>query len=418
MSYHTSAYLNRKMKKGNCDTTGYSWWYNQSLEDPSDPSHYAGFIPLTKLRAFFGWNAEESVEILAKFVIDGQEYVVPAPRFKAIGRSDWIINGIPEGEESGADRILDIANIDYGVHNPQQVFVQNVAALFDGGDNIGCESLGELKWGRRLFASFSIPENLRNDATGLEFRPILTVVTSYDQTLATKYVRTIGVPVCDNTLAAELSRAGEKDGHFVLRHTKNSANRLADAKQVLGILTQEAEQMDTWLTEQANIEVSTDEFAEWVKRMVPDPGAKETRKEMLSETGEKFFTTTVSTHGQTAALNKQAKLIKMWTDDHRVKDIPDSRAKILQLWNTFQQHEDSLKVTSKYAGKDASEDEKSAAKVSVRIDRNFDKMANPFSKGSFMNEDLRAINLITEIQAEKIVVPVTTPRGKKALADA
>jgi hypothetical protein len=412
------AYLNRKMKKGNADTTGYAWWYDARLEDKDNPSHYPGFIPLSELRAFFGWNAEESVEILAKFVINGQEYVVPCPRFKAIGRSDWIVNGIPEGEEIGADKVLDIANIDYGVHNPQQVFIQNVAALFDGGDNIGCESLGELKWGRRLFASFSVPQNLRNDATGLEFRPILTVVTSYDQTLATKYVRTHGVPVCDNTLNAELVRAGEKDGHFVLRHTKNSANRLADAKAVLGILTQEAEQMDAWLTELANIEVSTDEFAQWVKKMVPDPGPKETVKEMLSETGEKFKVKNVSTHAQTAALNTQAKLIKMWTDDHRVKDLPDSRAKILQLWNTFQQHESGIKVTSKYAGKDATEEEKVAAKVNVRIDKNFDKMANPFSKGSFMNEDLRALDIITQIQAEKVSVPVTTPRGKRAAAAA
>src|SRR6202008_3857589 len=101
-------------------------------------------------------------------------------------------------------------------------------------------------------------------------------VTSYDRTLATKYVRTFGVPVCDNTLNAELMRAGEKDGSYVLRHTKNSANRLADAKAVLGLLMKDAEEMDTWLTEQANIEVSENDLKKWVQEMVPDPGAKET----------------------------------------------------------------------------------------------------------------------------------------------
>lgn len=416
MSYHSMNYLNRNMKKGNAKNTGYAWWYSQGLEDPKNPSHYDDFIPLTVLRSFFGWSAEESLEVIAKFVIDGQEYLVPAPRFKAIGRSDWIVNGIPEGEEDGADKILDIANVEYGVHDPQQVFVSNVATLFDGGDNIGCESLGSLKWGRRLFASFSIPKNLKNEASGLEFRPILTVVTSYDRTLATKYVRTHGIPVCDNTLNAELSRAGEKEGHFVLRHTKNSANRLADAKQVLGLLTQDADEMDAWLTELTNTEVNEKDFVKWVQAIAPDPGAKETIVEMTSIAGEKFQQKKISTHAQTAALKKQDKLMHMWDNDTRVAPWKNTRLGILQLWNTMQQHEEGVKVTKKYAGENATEAEKEAARVNVRIEKNFDKMANPFGKGSFMQEDMRALDLITKIQAETVSVGVQTPRGKKAAA--
>lgn len=417
MSYHSGLYLNRNMKKGNCEKTGYAWWYNQAQEDPQNPSHYKGFIPLNTVHDFFGWTAEESVEVLAKFIINGTEYLVPAGRFKAIGRSDWIVNGIPDGEEDGADKILDIANIDYGVHDPQQVFIRNISELFSGGDNIGCESLGSLKWGRRLFASFSIPENLRNDATGLEFRPILTVCTSYDQTLSTKYVRTHGIPVCDNTLNGELARAGEDKGHFILRHTKNSANRLTDAKQVLGILTEEAEAMDAWLTEQAGIEVSDAEFQKWVEAMVPNPGIKETVIERTSIQGQKFQEKKESTHAMTAALNTQAKLINMWASDPRVAPIPPSRAKILQLWNTFQQHEGSVKVTKKYAGENATAAEKDAAKVNVRVERNFDRMINTKGANSFLGQDMKALSVITEIQAEKFATASAAPKGKRTKAE-
>ncbi len=418
MSYHSSTYLNRNMKKGNAEKTGYAWWYNAALEDPQNPSHYKEFIPLNVVHEFFGWTAEESVEVIAKFVINGTEYLVPAGRFKAIGRSDWIVNGIPEDQEDGADKILDIANIDYGVHDPQQVFIRNISELFGGGDNIGCESLGSLKWGRRLFASFSIPDHLRNNASGLEFRPILTVCTSYDQTLSTKYVRTSGIPVCDNTLNAELARAGEDSGHFVLRHTKHSANRLADAKQVLGILTEDAEAMDSFITELHNVEVSDDDFAKWVQEMVPDPGVKETIVEMTSIQGQKFEQKKVSTHAQTAALNKQAKLINMYSSDPRVAPWQGTRLGLLQLWNTFVQHEDSVKVTSKFAGKDATEVEKAAAKVNVRIERNFDRMINAKGANSFMKQDLKALDTIAAIQAEKFSTASAAPKGKRAKANA
>lgn len=415
MSYHSMNYLNRNMKKGNAKNTGYAWWYDQRLEDPDNPSHFEEFIPLPVLRQAFGWSAEESVEVFARFSIDGKEYDVPAKRFKAIGRSDWIVNGIPDDQEDGADMILDIANIDYGVHDPQQVFLKNVAELFQGADNMGCESFGTLKWGRRLFASFSIPENMTATDSGLSFRPILTVVTSYDRTLATKYVRTFGVPVCDNTLNAELMRAGEENGHFVLRHSKHSADRLMDAKKVLGLLTEDAEKMNDWMNELYSVEVPEDDFVQWIQEMVPDPGPKETVKELLSETGEKFNTKTLSTHASTAAINKQNKLIKMWDQDERVSPYKNTRLGILQLWNTYNTHEDSVKVSKKFVGDDASEADKMAAKVNARIERNFDKMVNPKGQNSFMTQDLRALDLIAEIQARKVSIAAPV---KKAPAKA
>lgn len=407
MSYHSSQYLNTKCKKGNTKKTGYAWWFNQALEDPNNPSHYEGFIPITVLRDFFGWSAAESVKLEATFSIDGQEYVVPVSRFKALGRTDWITAGIPENEEQGADKILDVPNIDYGVHDPKQVFISNVADLFGGGDNIGCESFGELKWGRRLFASFSIPENLDNEASGLSYRPIMTVVTSYDRTLATKYVRTFGIPVCDNTVNYELSRAGEKDGHYVLRHSKNSGERLLEARKVLGLLTEQAEEMDAWLTELSRKDVSMEDFQKWMKIIVPIPDPKETIVTVKSIQGEDVQTSKVSYRAQTIAMKMHEKMLNMWDNDPRVNIVPPSRARIFQLWNTIQHHEVGVKATAAMGGgAEATEAQKDMARINARIESNMEKLTNVKGNNSFLKEDLRALDIIAAIQDDKVGVGV------------
>jgi hypothetical protein len=414
MGYHDLAYYNVKCVKGNTDKTGFAWWYNKALENPDNPSHYPGFIPTTKMREFFGWNAEESVRMIAVFQIDGVEYEVPVTDFKALGRGDWIVNGIPEAEQAGASKVLSVVSTEYGMHQPKEVFLTNVAELVGGADNIGCESMGELKWGRRLFASISVPEHLLNDESGLQFRPILTIVTSFDRTLATKYVRTFGIPVCDNTVNYELSRAGEKDGHFVLRHSKNSANHLVDAKRVLGLLTEGADEFDKWLTEQTRIEVSEAQFVKWVQAMVPVPDIKKTIVTMKSIQGEDVQTEKVSANAQTIALKKQDRLMQMWDSDPRVKDVPASRAKIFQLWNTFIQYETSVKATrSLGGGKDASEFDKSNAKIRARIEQNMDKMINTQNQNSLLKQDMLAMDTITRIQADDDLAPVSILVGAK-----
>ena len=139
MGYHSMNYYNTKCFKGNTQKTGFAWWYDASREDPNNPSHFEGFIPLGKMRDFFDWSAEESVKLIATFEIDGQTYEVPVNDYKALGRNDWIENGIPDNEEQGAAKILSVVTSDYGVHQPKKVFLSNVAELVDGADNIANE---------------------------------------------------------------------------------------------------------------------------------------------------------------------------------------------------------------------------------------------------------------------------------------
>ena len=438
MSYHSTRYLNRKMKKGNVEKTGYAWWYDQSQEDPAHPSHYKGFIPVdVAVAELFGWTAEESVELLAKFRIAGEppvgedgsplvkadlvladgnpilndegkpyyDYWVPVDTHKAIGRGDWIVNGIPDDEEGGASKILSINDVDYGTHQLKDVFIENVSDLVGGEANIGLESAGILKWGRRAFASLSIPENLMNKDSGMEFRPILTVVTSFDRTLATKYVRTFGVPVCDNTLNYELMRAEGKDGQFVLRHTKNSAMRLKDAKQVLGLLTDQADEMQKFLGEMVRAEVPEEAFVKWLNVMVPIPEVKKTLMTVKSIQGEDVQVEKVSANAQTIALKKRDKLTEMWDNDPRVAPWKNTRLGVLQLWNTFQQHEASFKGAKQFDGN------VNAARAEIN--------ANKMIEGAFAREDEKALNALAHVMADmddqvKVAVPAGAPTSDPA----
>jgi hypothetical protein len=419
MGYHSTNYYNTKMFKGNTDKTGYAWWYDQSRENPDRPSHYPSFIPLPVMRDVLGWDAKESVRLTAVFEMpvldddghivlgeDGnavfQEYEIPVKDHKALGRSDWIQNGIPEGEEEGASQILSIVSTEYGVHNAKDVFFGNVEILVGGEENMGIESFGELKWGRRLFASFSLPDHVVNPDSGLEFRPILTVVTSYDRTLATKYVRTFGIPVCDNTLNWELTRAGEKDGQFTLKHSKNSAARLGDAKVALGLLTEQVDDMQRFTSELMSVEVPEDIFVKWLDKMVPIPEVKRSRATVKSVQGEDVEIEKISAHAQTIALKKRDQLVEMWDIDPRVTGPIDSgrpwkntKLGLLQLWNTYNQREASFKGAKAFGGD----------KDSARAQMNMDKTIN----GTFATEDakaLKALDIVFKEEAEKVAVAV------------
>lgn len=420
MSYHSSKYLNSgNILVGNVARTGNAWWYNQALENPQRPTHFDDFIPLSTVRdRLFGWSAWESNRLIAYFErpeLDDQgnsvtdengnvvmkTYEVPVRSFKAIGREDWIVNGVPDDEEDGADAILHIQAESYGVHQLQEVFITSTAQILGGADNMamGVSSAGLLKWGRRAWITITIPDNLTNDASGLQFRPNLTVSTSFDSSLATSWTRTFGVPVCDNTLDYQLVKAGD-NGKYILKHTKNSVARIKDAAQALGLLNEQADEMDKALAELVKVEVPEKVFLKWLEIMVPVPDAKEKIVTVTSIQGEQVATKKVSTNGQTIALNKRDKLVEMWDRDPRVAPWKNTKLGIVQLWNTFNQHERTYKASKKFDGN------RLAAKVEAQQLKTL--------SGDYYREDARAIQVCDDLLGELIDVGVTTPAGKRS----
>lgn len=412
MSYHSSQYLNSgNIMVGNVKNAGNAWWYNQSLENPDRPTHFQDFIPITTVKdRLFGWSAWESNRLVAYFdrpVLDDQgntlldsngnaivkTYEVPVRSFKALGREDWVVNGVPADEEDGADAILHVQGKDYGVHQLQEVFLNTTAEILQGADNlVGVSSAGLLKWGRRAWITITIPQNLVNDASGLEFRPNLTVSTSFDSSLATSWTRTFGVPVCDNTLDYQLVRAGDK-GKFVLKHTKNSVARIKDAAEALGLLNQQADEMDKALSELINVEVSEELFLKWLNNMVPVPELKESIKTITSIQGEVTEYKKISTNGHTMAMNRRDKLVEMWDRDPRVAPWKGTKLGIVQLWNTFNQHERTFKASKQFDGN----------RLAAKVESNQLKTLS----GDFYKDDAKAIKVIDDLLADQIMVPVS-----------
>ena len=412
MSYHTDSYLNSgQIMIGNTKNNGNAWWYNQQLENPDTPSHYEGALPLELVKSrLFGWSAWESFELIARFrdPVSGDVYEVPAKSFKAIGREDWIVNGVPDGEEAGADAILHVQGDSYGTHQLKEIFITNLSEIVGGADELVIESAMLLKWGRIASMTISIPNNLHNDASGLKFRPQLIASTSFNSSLPTSYTRAFGIPVCDNTLNYELMRAGD-DQKFVIKHTKNSVSKLAGAAEALGLLTQQADEFDAELTRMVNREVSEPEFQKWLNLIVPIPEIKTTQVEkMVSIQGQmqKAMIDKVSTNGQTIAINKQSKLMDMWNKDERVSPWRNTQFGVLQLWNTFQQHESKLVGAKALDGN----------RMQARVENNMMKvLSGKFANGTKTAPgDLQAMEMLDRVFEESAPVLVGAAPKKRA----
>lgn len=385
MSYHTSEYLNSGKILVGCGKT--SWWYDPRLEDPQNPTHFKEFIPISTVQEkLFGWETYESVELLAKFVIDGKEYVVPVNSYKALGRGDWIVDGVPDTEESGADAILAIQGESYSVHQLKKIFIQNTAEMLGGLDSIGVMSAGLLKWGRRAWITVSIDKTLHSDAANFDYRPCLTVSTSFDGSLPTSWTRTYDFPVCDNTLDYQLMRAGES-GKFILKHTKNSLGRIADAKMALGLLDEQADVMDKALAELVNVEVSEKQFYAWLDEMVPIQDVKVSQRP-VSIQGQEVMVDSVSTRGQTISIKKRDRLAEMWDSDPRVAPWKNTKFGVLQLWNTFQHHETTVKGATALG-----------SKMAARVESNMMRVIRSQDANSFASMDAKAMEKLDSILA-------------------
>lgn len=382
-----------------------AWWFDGLLEDKTNPTHFSDFIPMALVKdKLFGWDALESVKLEATFEVperdeDGniklddtgnavvRQIVLPAKAFKAIGRSDWVLNGVPDDEQIGAEAILSIQADSWGVHQLRQTFIENLAKIMGGEDKIGITSAMILKWGRVAAMEISINEEMHNDTAGFDFRPNLVASTSFDGSMSTSYTRTTTASVCDNTLQWALQQAGDT-GKFVLRHTKNSASKLQEAAQVLGILSQEAEKMDAVFTEFAKTEITEEQFVKWMDAMVPVPDVKVSEVTVTSIQGETIQAQKISTNAQTIALNKREKMIDMWDNDPRVAPWKNTKLGLMQLNNTFNHHEASTKGAKAHG-----------SAIGARVENNMMKVLKG-GAGSFAAADEKAIATIDSILAE------------------
>lgn len=247
---------------------------------------------------------------------------LPITDYKAIVREDRIFEDMDEnGTEGNPEAVLSVMTDSWEAHQPKRVFIDNMAEIVDGTDNIGVTSAGLLKWGRVAWMEISIPQELHNDKVGFTYRPNLLASTAFDGSAKTRYTRTTTSTVCDNTLEWAQREAGDQ-GWFELSHRKGSQERLIDAKAVLGIIERGADDFDRLITEWSQTEVTNDQFMKWLDEVLPVPEVK-------------VIDGKTKTNSQTIILNRRERIGDLYWTDHRAATWVGTKLGVAQAWNTF-----------------------------------------------------------------------------------
>lgn len=295
MSKETRKWLSENTLIGFTDKRGRAWHYREG-----DGNHYTGAIPVEDVRArLFDWTAEERTVHLD----DG----VKIPGRKAIVRSD-------------NSAVLGIHKDGYRPHQYTEWLVENVANILD--DDLAIGSAGLLKSGAVAWVSVEVPDTITTPE-GVAYRPNLMAVSSFDATIATTYKAVATNVVCDNTMSTALR---EGSPQFKVRSTRNSMNRLADARQALQMVHRISDDFAAEVARLTANKVSDHDFERIVDDLAPMPKAIDP-------------TAKYGTRAITMAETKRDKLWSMWRDDDRVAPWRGSAFGVWQTFNTYRHHE-------------------------------------------------------------------------------
>lgn len=297
MSRETLDWLNNNTLIGFTEKRGHAWHYREGSNN-----HYPGAVPVADVeRRLFNWQAVEQ----PLYVPTGHEgAMVEVPGSKAIARSD---NG----------EVLGIFRDGYVPHQYREWLLKALADILD--DNLQIGSAVLLKGGAVACVSVETPENLTTPE-GVEYRPHLLAVSSFNGTIATTYKPVVTNVVCDNTMTSALREDGPT---FKVKATRNSQLRLADAREALGI-----------------VHTMADDFASEVAKLTAMPfGDKSFERLVISMTKHDPN----SKRGTTMAENKRDKLWELWRSDARVVEFAGTAYGAWQTVNTYQQHESPFK---------------------------------------------------------------------------
>jgi len=301
---------------------GPAWWASRGINQTDSQgraNHFDGPVPVEVVREqLFNWQAEKRslfYGVPASLTDDG----VTAPTFAevpgrvAIVRSD---NGY----------VMGVFKDGYMVHNYGEWLMDSIATILD--DDLQIGSAGQLKNGAVGWVSVEVPENIVTPE-GVEFRPNLFGVTSHDGTLATMFKRCVTNIVCDNTLRAAMGESGQE---IKVKHSKYSGFRIASAREALAVVHSASDDFAAEVAKLSSIKVNAKTFGKFLDTFSPVPEGDDASKRAV-----------------TMAEARRERLTEMWKSDPRVAPWggggrnTGSAWGVVQLVNTFDQHETSVK---------------------------------------------------------------------------
>lgn len=306
MSAETYEWLNTMTLIGYCQSRGMAWHYREEYQGEESNS-YPHAIPVDDvLRRLFNFEVLES----PLYVPDGNGGFTEIPNQKAMIASDTRdVFGIFKGGYQG--------------HRYQDWLIKNVATILD--DDLGIGSAGLLANRARAWVSVEVPESITTPE-GVEFRPNLLACTSFDGSMATKYKRCVTNVVCDNTLEAGLSEAGQE---FKLKHSRFSGMRIGEAREALAIVHTISEEFAKEVAALTSWKVETRAWDMLLDAMIPVPDFAGRKEEQLT-TGEK--------RSLTMAITKRDDLNLLYKKDPRVAPWKGTAFGVLQAINTWSHH--------------------------------------------------------------------------------
>lgn len=307
MSKETEGWLNNYTLIGNTAQRGHAWHYRQSAQG-AEANHYDGAIPVADVvRRLFYWEPVLGDVSVSYRGTDRKIQRINDTSRRAIIRPAKTLGDDDKGE------VLAIATDSYAIHSYREWLLEVVSNIL--GDSLVISSAGLLRRGGLAWVEVSVPETLHTPE-GVDYRPNLLNASSHDNSLASTFKRTITATVCDNTLGAALSETGFT---FKVKHTRNSALWLRDAREALGIVHQLSEEFEAEVKELCSTTVTD---AEWFKFLDAYTPVK----------------TDASKRSQGMAERKREELGQLWNHDTRVSPWRNTAFGVLQAVNTWSHH--------------------------------------------------------------------------------
>lgn len=316
MSRETLQALNTNTLIGFTDRRGSAWHY-RAVYQGTESNHYPGPIPVEDVaRRLFAWVAESRplaverpADLTSMTHLNGDglpvRWVVVEGR-QAIVRSD-----------RSDGKVLGIFGEGYERHQYQTWLLRTVANLLD--DDLAISSAGLLKDGAVAWVEVSVPETITTPE-GVEFRPNLLATTTFDGSLATTYKRTVTATVCDNTRAIALGEHGQQ---VRVKHTRNSALKLASAREALAMVHTTAADFAREVELLCATTVTPRQWAQFLDTYVPLTDGRGTPLEGRS---------------LTMATGKREELEHLWRHDVRVAPWAGTAHGVLAAVNTWSHH--------------------------------------------------------------------------------
>lgn len=313
MSEETSNWLNTLTLIGFTETRGNAWHYRESAQGDR-PNHYVGAIPVEDVRErLFYWKPKVStINVVG----------VGDKSWKAICRPARTFGDDDKGE------IFDVPRQSYAVHEYDKWLISHVESIVD--DNLAIGSAGLLRGGAVAWVQIELPDTIKMSC-GVEFRPFITSATSLNGALATTYNRGVTHVVCDNTLAAAMGDAAQQ---IKIRHSKNSAVRIGEARAALDVIFDVADAFQESVDQLTNTTVTDEQWQHFLEAHVTLADEPTARAKTLVE-------------------QKRKQLDDLYRHDPMVQPWAGSAFGVVQAVNTWAHHSKPVKGDTSRAQRNA-----------------------------------------------------------------